>query len=100
VREGDVVELSALDAAPRPTRPITAIYPPIARQQKIAATIVVTALINERGEVTDVKLLRGVSRFGIDEAAMRAMRSARFTPPMKSGKRVKTWFPQTIEFRP
>lgn len=100
VREGDVVELSALDAAPRPTRPITALYPPIARQQKIAATIVVTALINERGEVTDVKLLRGVSRFGIDEAAMRAMRSARFTPPMKSGKRVKTWFPQTIEFRP
>jgi TonB family protein len=100
VREGDVVELAALDRSPRPTRPITAIYPPIARQQKIAATIVVTALINERGDVTDVKLLRGVSRFGIDEAAMRAMRSAHFTPPMKDGKRVKTWFPQTIEFRP
>lgn len=100
VREGDVVEMAALDAMPRPTRPITAIYPPIARQQKIAATVVVTALINERGEVTDVKLLRGVSRFGIDDAAVRAMRSARFTPPMKDGKRVKTWFPQTIEFRP
>jgi TonB family protein len=100
VREGDVVEMTALDVSPRPTRPITAIYPPLARQQKISATIVVTALINERGEVTDVKLLRGVSRFGIDDAAMRAMRSARFTPPMKDGKRVKTWFPQTIEFRP
>jgi TonB family protein len=74
--------------------------PPVARQQKIAATILVTALINERGEVTDVKLLRGVNRFGIDEAAMRAMRSSRFTSPMKDGKRVKTWFPQTIEFRP
>ncbi|HYC93857.1 MAG TPA: TonB family protein [Thermoanaerobaculia bacterium] len=100
VREGDVVEMSALDVVPRPTRPITAMYPPIARQQKISATIVVTALINERGEVTDVKLLRGVARFGIDDAAVRAMRSARFTPPMKDGKRVKTWFPQTIEFRP
>ncbi|HEX6086143.1 MAG TPA: TonB family protein [Thermoanaerobaculia bacterium] len=100
VREGDVVELTALDVPPRPTRPITAIYPPIARQQKIAATIVVTALINERGEVTDVKLLRGVARFGIDDAALRAMRSARFTAPVKDGKRVKTWFPQTIEFRP
>ena len=100
VREGDVVELGALDAHPRAIRAITPIYPPLARQQKISATIVVTALINERGEVTDVKLLRGVSRFGIDDAAIRAMRSARFTPPMKNGKRVKTWFPQTIEFKP
>jgi TonB family protein len=100
VREGDVVEMAALDAVPHPTRPITPMYPAIARQQKIAATIVVTALINERGEVSDVKVLRGVNRFGIDEAALRAMRSARFTPPMKDGKRVKTWMPQTIEFRP
>ncbi len=100
VREGDVVDLSALDIAPRATRPITPMYPAIARQQKIAATIVISALINERGEVQEVKVLRGVNRFGIDEAAIRAMRSARFSPPMKDGKRVKTWFPQTIEFRP
>ncbi|HUR79952.1 MAG TPA: TonB family protein [Thermoanaerobaculia bacterium] len=100
VREGDVVEMGALDIAPRATRAITPMYPPIARQQKIAATIVVSALIDERGEVREVKLLRGVNRFGIDEAAIRAMRSARFSPPMKDGKRVKTWFPQTIEFRP
>ncbi|HVE70605.1 MAG TPA: TonB family protein [Thermoanaerobaculia bacterium] len=100
VREGDVVAYADLDVQPRPTRPITPMYPPIARQQKIAATIVVTALISERGEVTDVKLLRGVNRFGMDEAALRAMRSARFSAPMKDGKRVKTWFPQTIEFKP
>jgi TonB family protein len=100
VREGDVVDIGALDVPPRATRAITPMYPPIARQQKIAATIVISALINERGEVTDVKLLRGVNRFGIDEAAIRAMRSARFSPPMKDGKRVKTWMPQTIEFRP
>jgi TonB family protein len=100
VREGDVVEMGALDAIPRPTRPITAIYPQIARQQRIEATVVVSALIDERGNVTQVKVLRGVGRFGIDEAAQRAMRSARFTPPMKDGKRVKTWFPQTIQFKP
>lgn len=100
VHEGDVVEMGALDAIPRPTRPITAIYPPVARQQRIEATVVVSALIDERGSVTQVKVLRGVNRFGIDEAAQRAMRSAHFTPPMKDGKRVKTWFPQTIQFKP
>ena len=100
IREGDVVDVALLDVLPRPVRPITAIYPPIARQQRISATVVVSALIDEKGEVTQVKVLRGVGRFGIDESAMRAMRSARFSSPMKSGKRVKTWLPQTIEFRP
>jgi TonB family protein len=100
IREGDVVDVGALDVMPRPVRAITAVYPPIARQQRISATVVVSALIDENGEVTQVKILRGVGRFGIDEAAQRAMRSARFTSPMKAGKRVKTWYPQTIEFRP
>lgn len=100
VREGDVVDFASLDAAPRPTRPITPMYPPIAKQQKIAATIVLTALINERGEVADVKVLRAANRFGLDDAAIRAIRSAKFSPPMKDGKRVKTWMPRTVEFRP
>lgn len=100
IREGDVVDVGALDVMPRPTHPITATYPPIARQQRVSATVVVSALIDETGHVTQVKVLRGVGRLGIDEAAQRAMRAARFTPPMKAGKRVKTWYPQTIEFRP
>ncbi|HEV7237696.1 MAG TPA: TonB family protein [Thermoanaerobaculia bacterium] len=100
IREGDVVDVGALDVMPRPVRAITAVYPPIARQQRISATVVVSALIDENGEVSQVKVLRGVGRFGIDEAAQRAMKSARFTSPMKAGKRVKTWYPQTIEFRP
>lgn len=100
IREGDVVAIGDLDEVPRPVRAITASYPPIARQQRISATVVVSALIDETGEVTQVKILRGFGRFGIDEAAQRAMKSARFTSPMKAGKRVKTWYPQTIEFRP
>jgi TonB family protein len=59
-----------------------------------------TALIDENGEVVDVKVLKGIGRMGIDEAAIRAMRNARFTAPMKDGKRVKTWWPQTIQFEP
>lgn len=100
VREGDVIDYSELDVVPRATRAIAPVYPPLARQQRISATVVVTALIDESGEVTDVKVLRGNGRYGIDEAAVRAVRAARFTSPMKSGKRVKTWIPQTIQFKP
>ena len=55
----------------------------------------------EKGDtrVVDVKVLQGDPRFGLNDAAIRAMRSTKFSVPMKDGKRVKTWFPQTINFR-
>ena len=59
----------------------------------------VTALVSENGDVVDVNVLRGDTRFGFNEAAIRAMRSVKFTSPVKSGKRVKTWYPQTINFK-
>ena len=31
--------------------------------------------------------------------AMRAIRNMKFTPAIKDGKRVKTWFPQTVNFK-
>jgi TonB family protein len=99
VREGDVVDVGALDVLPRIVRPVKPIYPPLAARQKIAATIVLTVLVSETGEVLDVRVLRGEPRFGLNEAAMRAMRSTRFSSPMKEGKRVRTWFPQSIEFK-
>jgi len=100
VREGDVVDASLLDALPRPMRPIRPVYPPIAARQKIQATIIISALIDENGSVGEVRVLRGDARFGLNDAAIRALRSSRFSSPMKDGKRVKTWYPQTIQFVP
>lgn len=100
VREGDVVDVGSLDVLPRPTRPIRPVYPPVAARQKISATVFLTVLVSETGEVLDVRVLRGDPRFGINEAAERAMRATRFSAPMKNGKHVKTWFPQTIDFKP
>jgi TonB family protein len=100
VREGDVVDVGSLDVLPRISRGVRPVYPPMAMRQKIAATIFLTVLIDESGQVRDVKVLRGDGRFGLNDAAERAMRATRFSPPMKDGKRVKTWFPQTIEFKP
>jgi TonB family protein len=100
VREGDVIDVSSLDALPRPTRPLNLQYPQLARNQKVSATVIVSALVDENGRVTDVKVLRGEPRYGINDAATRAMRSAQFSAPMKDGKRVKTWLPQTFDFKP
>lgn len=98
VREGDVVDVTALDAVPRPLTPIRTTYPPLAARQRKQGTVLLTALISERGEVLEVKVLRGAG-FGFDEAAVRAIRSTKFSAPTKDGKRVKTWYPQQVEFK-
>ena len=100
VREGDVVGIGQLDRMPKPVRIVQPQYPPVARAQRIAATVILSVFINEDGEVTDVRVLRGEPRFGISDSAVRAMRATKFSPPMKDGKRVKTWMPQQIDFKP
>jgi len=99
VREGDVVDVGSLDVLPRITRANKPQYPPLAARQGIAATIFLTVLVSENGDVLDVKVLRGDNRFGLNDAAVRAMRGTHFSPAMKDGKRVRTWYPQTIEFK-
>jgi protein TonB len=99
VREGDVIAVNDLDVVPRITRASKPVYPPLALRQKITATVVLTVLVSENGDVLDVRVLRGEPRFGINDAAIRAMRATRFSPGIKDGKRVRTWFPQSIEFK-
>lgn len=99
VREGDLIEIADLDTLPHLIRQPVVAYPPVAVRERIQTTVILTALVSESGEVIDVRVLRGDARFGFSDAAIRAMRTARFSPPMKDGKRVKTWFPQTINFK-
>ena len=100
IHEGDVIEVASLDAVPHRTRDPRVIYPPMAAIQHVETSVLTTVLISETGEVLDVKVLRGDDRFGFTEAAVRALRTARYSPPMKSGKHVRTWLPQMIQFKP
>lgn len=99
VREGDLIELGALDQQPSVTRSAKPDYPPLARRQRLEATLILSVLVSENGEVLDVRVLRGDSRrLGFDEAAVRAARSLRFTSPMKDGQRVRTWIAFPVRF--
>lgn len=100
IREGDVVDMGELDEVPTAIREPRPSYPPIAARQKMEATVMASILVSETGEVVEVKILRGEPRFGFNDSAIRAFRAARYTPPMKDGKRVKTWIAQMIQFKP
>jgi len=98
VREGDVIEFDQLDSPVAMLTQPHPMYPPMALRAKVQATVLLSTLIDEDGRVIDVKVLKGDARFGFNEEAIRAMRSVRFTPPRKDGKRVKTWRPQPVSF--
>ncbi len=58
-------------------------------------------LVDERGAVQDVRVLRGVKPdLGLDQAAQNAVRQWRYKPATKNGVRVKVWTTQTVPFRP
>ena len=100
IHEGDVVDISALDTVPKRTRDPHVTYPPMAARQKIETSVLMSVLVSESGDVLDVKILRGDDRFGFNDSAVRALRAAKYSPAMKDGKRVKTWLPQMIQFKP
>jgi TonB family protein len=99
VKEGDVVKFDELDERPVLMTQPHVMYPPMAMRQRIETSIILTALISENGDVLDVNVLRGDARFGLNDAAVRAMKTAKFRPAMKDGKRVRTWLPQPIDFK-
>jgi TonB family protein len=99
VKEGEVVKFDELDERPVLTSQPHVMYPPMAMRQRIETSVILTALISENGDVIDVNILRGDPRFGFNDAAVRAMKTAKFRPAMKDGKRVKTWQPQPIDFK-
>lgn len=99
VREGDVVEVGSLDTVPHITRAAKPQYPAMAQRQRVETTILLTVLVTENGDVSDVRVLRGDTRFGFEDAAIRAARTTHFSPGIKDGKRVKTWYPIPFVFK-
>ena len=100
VRQGDLIELSTLDQPPTLVKSAPPSYPPIARKRKLEATVIISALISENGDVLEARVLRGDPRgIGFDEAALAAAKASKFSPPMKDGKRVRTWLAYPYRFQ-
>lgn len=72
-------------------------YTEIARKARIQGVVIVQAIINKQGEVTDVKVLKGLP-MGLDEAAVDAIRKWRFEPATLNGKPVDVYYNLTVNF--
>ena len=74
-------------------------YSELARRKRIQGVVVLSTLVNERGEPTDIRVERGLG-YGLDENAMRAVSQYRFRPAMDAaGKPVAVRIAVEVSFR-
>jgi protein TonB len=82
---------------PRKVVHVAPVYPAIARSAAVQGTVVLEAVINERGAVDNVRVLRSVAL--LDNAAIEAVRAWRYTPTLLNGVPVPVLLTITINFK-
>ena len=73
-------------------------YTEIARKARVEGLVIIEAIIDQNGNVTDARVLRGL-RLGLDEAALDAVRRWKFTPGTLNGQPVPVIFDLTVTYR-
>ena len=98
--EGDLVRPGPGVTPPQLVSFPKAEYPPLARNLRVEGVVVVSVLVDENGQVQDVRMAEPIKqKVGINEAALSAARSARYKPATKEGVRVKMWTRLRIPFK-
>lgn len=88
-----------VDAPPKPKRTIRPEYPKGAHQRGEQGDVVVEIRVNERGTVDEATVVSSCGFSELEEAAVRAVRSARFTPARVGRDPVASSARLTIEFK-
>ncbi|HEX4336434.1 MAG TPA: TonB family protein [Polyangiaceae bacterium] len=81
----------------RPLSMVRPSYTESARHARVQGRVKIELFVNERGEVTSVKLLDGLG-YGLDEAALDAARRLRFSPATLCNKTVAAPFVIAMRF--
>jgi periplasmic protein TonB len=73
-------------------------YPEMARRAGIEGRVFIQFIVNERGEVENPQVIRGIGG-GADEEALRVVSQAQFRPGMQRGRPVRVQYSLPIFFR-
>lgn len=88
-----------VDAPPRPKRAIRPDYPKGSRQRGEQGDVVVEMMVNPQGEVDEATVVSSSGFVELDEAALRAVRFAKFTPARSGGETVASIARITLAFK-
>jgi TonB family protein len=85
--------------APKLTKSARPNYPPEAMRAKVEGTVKMEMIVQADGTVGDVRVVRSLDRkFGLDDAAVKAVKEMRFAPAMKDGIPVPVLLSTEIAF--
>jgi len=88
-----------VDAPPKPRRTIKPVYPEEARKRGEEGDATVELVVGADGHVTEARIVASTGFAALDEAALKAVRAARFTPARAGGKTVSATARLTLRFR-
>ena len=84
--------------AATPVQRVEPVYPADARAARIAGIVIMEVLIDARGNVVDATVLKPLP-YGLDQAALDAVRQWKFAPGTKNGVAVPVAMNMTINFK-
>ena len=96
-RQTGPVRVADLPVPPRKTVDIRPIYPDFARTARIQGTVVMEAVLDPSGRVTQLRVIKSVPL--LDQAAVDAVRQWRYTPSLFYGKPVSVLMTITVKFQ-
>lgn len=85
-------------SAPQKLSGAAPVYTELARRSRVTGTVIVEAVIDEQGNVTNARVLKGLP-MGLDRSAVEAVQTWKFKPAMLEGKPVKVYYTLTVNFQ-
>lgn len=73
-------------------------YTEIARRARISGIVIIEAVIDRQGNVTEARILKGLP-MGLDQEALRAIKMWKFRPGTLNGQPVPVYYNLTVNFR-
>lgn len=93
------MDKSSVDTPPKPIKRSPIVYPELARKQGVSGFVSMNVLIDELGNVEDVKIVESKPEEVFDLQADSTIRRWKFEPATYNGKKVKVWAMQKIVFK-
>jgi len=93
-----VLTSDAVDQKPRVIATVPLQYPARAKAKEIEGYVLLSILVNENGQVDQVRVLESDPQGTFDDVAVRNIKKWKFEPAKYNGKPVSIWINQPIKF--
>ncbi len=99
IAPGTLIPIDVADTMPVSLKHQAPAYSLAAKQLRLSGTVIMNVLVNDRGTVDQVVLVRGVPGADLNDSAMAAAKTWTYRPATKDGVPVKVWKSEQVVFK-